>query len=314
MGIKISNRLVALLSLLVTVFFMGGCEREKGSKIKIGVAISSFDDQFSISIVDAMKAHVKKNYKNEVEISYVDGKDDAAKQLSQVENFVTQGMDAIIVSPVDTDATLPMTKLCLKEGIDIVYVNRKPRDLPEGSYYIGSEEKKAGILQMEYIAEQLGGKGNIAILMGDPTIGASHHRTDGVKEIAAKYPGIKISKIQTGKWKRALGMQVTENWISSGDKIDAIIANNDEMAIGAVSAVEASGLLGSIMIAGIDATPDALNYMAENKLDLTVFQDGKGQAEGAIDAAIKTSRGENVAQYNWIPFKLVTKENYKDFI
>jgi inositol transport system substrate-binding protein len=293
---------------------MGGCgKKEEDGKIKIGVAVSSFDDQFLINMVDAMKAYTKEVYSEEVQISFVDAKDDAAKQLGQVENFVTQGMDGVIVIAVDTDAVDPMTKLCVSEGVKISYVNRMPASLPEGAFYAGSEEIKAGEMQGEFISEKLNGKGNVGILMGVLGHNAQIKRTDGVKKIVAKHPGMKVVKEQTGKWQRSEAMQVMENWIASGVKIDAVVANNDEMAIGALNAIEANGLLGQILVVGVDATPDALDSISKEKLNASVFQDGAGQAKGGIDAIFKSVKGEAVEQYNWIPFKLVTPENYKDF-
>ncbi len=314
MSIKNLSRSLVLLTVLVTMVFMVGCGKEKKDKIKIGVAISSFDDQFLINMVDAMKAYAAESYGEEVDVTFVDAKDDAAKQLAQVENFVTQGVDGVVVVAVDTDATQPMTDLCVKEGIKIAYINRMPQNLPEGAYYAGSQEINAGEMQGEFVSEALNGEGNVVVLMGMLGHNAQRKRTEGAKNIFAKYPGIKVIKEQTGEWQRAKAMQIMENWIASGDKIDAVVSNNDEMAIGALAAIEASGLLGKITVVGVDATPDALSSMDKGKLNATVFQDGAGQAKGGLDAVVKSIKGEAVEQYNWIPFKLVTKENYKDFM
>ena len=312
-------RIMVALMLSLTLFIMGGCGKEEDGRIKIGVAVSSFDDQFLINMVDAMKDYVANNYSEEVEISFVDAKDDAAKQLAQVENFVTQGMDGVIVIAVDTDAVGPITQICVSEGVKISYVNRMPASVaqgtfPEGAFFTGSEEIKAGEMQGEFTAEKLNGEGNVAILMGMLGHNAQIKRTDGVKKIVAKHPGMKVVKEQTGKWQRSEAMQVMENWIASGTKIDAVLSNNDEMAIGALNAIEANGLLGKILVLGVDATPDAIDSMSKGKLNASVFQDGAGQAKGGIDAIVKSVKGEAVDQYNWIPFKLVTPENYKDFM
>jgi inositol transport system substrate-binding protein len=169
-------------------------------------------------------------------------------------------------------------------------------------------------MQGDFVSEALNGEGNVVVLMGMLGHNAQRKRTEGAKNIFAKYPGIKVIKEQTGEWQRAKAMQIMENWIASGDKIDAVVSNNDEMAIGALAAIEASGLLGKITVVGVDATPDALSSMDKGKLNATVFQDGAGQAKGGLDAVVKSIKGEAVEQYNWIPFKLVTKENYKDFM
>ena len=167
---------------------------------------------------------------------------------------------------------------------------------------------------MEFVAEKLNGEGNIAVLMGDLVHEASHRRTEGVKEIAAKYPGIKVVAEQTGKWRRPLAMNVTETWISSGQKIDAIIANNDDMAIGAIKALEGANLLDKILVVGVDATDDGIAEMEKGTLAATVFQDAAAQGSGALDVALKLVNGETPEKETWVPFKLVTKDTYKEIM
>ena len=139
-------------------------------------------------------------------------------------------------------------------------------------------------------------------------------RTKGVKEIAAKYPDIKITKEQTGNWNRDQGLKLMENWLSTGDQIDAVASNNDEMAIGAIQAIDAAGKTGKIIVGGVDASPDALAEMDKGRLNVTVFQNAKGQGEGGIKAAIALAKGEKVEQITWVPYELVTPENYKDYM
>jgi inositol transport system substrate-binding protein len=105
-----------------------------------------------------------------------------------------------------------------------------------------------------------------------------------------------------------------ENWLATGDQIDAVASNNDEMAIGALQAIEAAGQLGNILVGGVDASPDALQEMDKGRLNVTVFQNAKGQGEGGIQVAIALARGETVDQITWIPFVLVTPENYKEYM
>lgn len=282
-----------------------------GEPIKIGVSML-FDDLWLTTLRDAMQAYA--DSQEGVELVMVDSKEDVATQLSQVENFVAQQMDAIILIPANTDATDPMTKLATDAGIPLVYVNRKPANLPEGVAYVGSDSIVAGRLQMEWIAEKLGGKGNIVIMNGNLAQEAAQMRTAGVKEVAAKFPDIKIIKEDTGNWSRDQGLALMENWLSTGDEINAVASNNDEMAIGAISAIDAAGKLGQIIVGGVDASPDALAEMDKGRLNVTVFQNAAGQGEGGIKAAIALARGETVEQITWIDYELVTPENYKDYM
>ncbi len=306
-----------LLMLLVTTFLtftLVGCGKKYDGKIKIGVVMGNSNDTFIVGLRDYMDAYAKSAYADEVELIFVDAKNDIEIQIGHVENFVTQGMDAVIILPVSTEYTNPTTLTCKEADIPIVYINRKPGKLGDYAIYIGSDEKEAGKLQGEYIAKELKGKGNIAILMGELDTEATFRRTEGVEEVFKNYPNLKVTKKQTGNWKKSLGMQVIKNWLSTGDKIDAIIANNDDMALGAIKALEDSGRTDEIKVLGIDATTDAITELEAGSMAATVFQNGKGQAEGAVDKAIKAVKGEEVEQITWIPFQLVTKDTYKDIV
>lgn len=324
-----SKRMLALVAVLVfcVAIFAAGCAKsepqpaastetaapaEAGGKVKIGVSISNFDDTFLMYMKDGMDEYAK-TLGDDVEITYVDAKEDTAKQLSQVENFISQGMDAIVVVPVNTEATEPITSACKNANIPLVYVNRLPGNLPDDVVFVGSNSIDAGIFQMEYIAEKLGGKGNVVIMMGKLDNEAAIKRTEGVKEVAKRYPDIKIIMEQTANWSREEGMSLMENWLATGKQIDAVASNNDDMALGAIKAIEAAGKLGQIIVGGVDATPDALAELEAGKLDCTVFQDAAGQGSGAIKAAYALAKGEDVEKRVWIPFQLVTPENYKEF-
>jgi inositol transport system substrate-binding protein len=279
--------------------------------MKIGVSML-FDDRWLTTMRDAMTAFAEAN--PNIELVMVDSKEDVATQLSQVENFVAQGLDAIVLVPANTDATDPMTQAATEAGIPLVYVNRKPANLPDGVAYVGSDSIDAGIFQMEWIAEKLGGKANVVILMGNLSQEAAQQRTAGVKQVVEKFPDIKITKEQTGNWDRAQGLAVMENWLATGDQIDAVASNNDEMAIGALSAIEAAGKLGEIIVGGVDASADALAEMDKGRLNVTVFQNAKGQGQGGIAAAASLVCGDTFEQVTWIPYELVTPENYKDYM
>jgi len=279
--------------------------------ITIGLTMK-FDDLWLTTLRDAMTEYAASQ--PGVELIAVDSKEDVATQLGQVENFVAQGVDAIIIIPANTDAADPMTKAAQDAGIPLVYVNRIPSNLPEGVAYVGSDSIQAGIMQAEWLAEKLGGKGNVVIMNGDLAQEAAQKRTEGEKQVFAKFPDIQITKEDTGNWSRDQGLALMENWLASGDQIDAVASNNDEMAIGAIQAIEAAGKLGQILVGGVDASPDALQEMDKGRLDVTVFQNAKGQGEGGIQAAIALARGEKIDQITWIPFELVTPENYKDYM
>jgi ABC-type sugar transport system substrate-binding protein len=286
-----------------------------GDRIKIGYACPNINNTFQTYLVDAAKVYAEKN---NVELIVVDGQQDVIMQQDQVKALIEQGVQALMVTPADTSAMEPVTEAAKAAGIPLVYFNTNPYsdgNMPEGTYYVGSQEVTAGELQMTAAGDKLGGKGNIAILMGGLTYEASFERTQGVKNIIeSTYPDIKVLAEETAEWQREKAVSVVENWITAyGDTLDAIFANNDEMALGAIMALQSAGIT-DVLVFGVDATPDGIKAVEEGALTATVFQDAVGQSEGSMEIAIKAVKGESIAEtVKWIPYVLVTKDNVADF-
>ncbi|MBN2991539.1 sugar ABC transporter substrate-binding protein [Pseudomonas cedrina subsp. fulgida] len=285
--------------------------------LKVGVSMSAFDDTFLTYLREDMDKQAKSYPKGDgVQLQFEDARADVVKQLSQVENFISQKVDAIIVNPVDTASTKNIINAATKAGIPLVFVNRRPdqKDLPKGVVAVTSDDLEAGRMQMQYIAEKLGGKGKIVILLGDLANNATTNRTKGVKEVLAKYPDIKIEQEQTGTWLRDRGMTLVNDWLTQGREFNAVLANNDEMAIGASMALKSAGTKpGSVLIAGVDGTPDGLNAITKGDMAASAFQDAKGQAVGSVEAARKMAKHEPVEQNVIIPYQLITPDNVNDF-
>jgi len=285
--------------------------------IKVGVSMSAFDDTFLTYLREDMDKQAKSYPKGDgVQLQFEDARADVVKQLSQVENFISQKVDAIIVNPVDTASTKNIINAATKAGIPLVFVNRRPdqKDLPKDVVAVTSDDVEAGKLQMQYIAEKHGGKGKIVILLGDLANNSTTNRTKGVKEVLTKYPDIKIEQEQTGIWLRDKGMTLVNDWLTQGREFNAVLANNDEMAIGASMALKSAGKeKGSVLIAGVDGTPDGLNAITKGDMAASAFQDAKGQAVGSVEAARKMARKEPVEQNVIIPFQLITPENVATF-
>ncbi|MGF6487761.1 sugar ABC transporter substrate-binding protein [Pseudomonas frederiksbergensis] len=303
---------IRFASLALSLMFASGAAL---ADMKIGVSMSQFDDTWLTYLRESMDTKAK-SYPDGVKLQFEDARSDVVKQLSQVESFISQKVDAIVVNPVDTAATKKITEAAVKAGIPLVYVNRRPDDmnLPKGVVTVASNDLEAGQMQMQYLAEKMGGKGNIVILLGDLANNSTTNRTKGVKEVLTKYPSIKIEQEQTGIWSRDKGMTLVNDWLTQGRKFDAVVSNNDEMAIGAAMALQQAGVeKGSILIAGVDGTPDGLNAVKKGSLLVSVFQDAKGQADGSIDTAVKMARNEPVEPAVWVPYRLITLQNVDTF-
>ncbi|MBC3349447.1 MULTISPECIES: sugar ABC transporter substrate-binding protein [Pseudomonas] len=283
--------------------------------LKIGVSMSQFDDTWLTYLRESMDSKAK-SLPDGVTLQFEDARSDVVKQLSQVESFISQKVDALIVNPVDTAATQRITKAAVAAGIPLVYVNRRPDEpkLPEGVVTVASDDLEAGRMQMQYLADKMGGKGNIVILLGDLANNSTTYRTKGVKDVLAKYPNIKIEQEQTGTWLRNKGMDLVNDWLTQGRDFQAVVSNNDEMAIGAAMALKQAGKEnGSVLIAGVDGTPDGLNAIEKGQMAVSVFQDAKGQADGSIDTAVKMVKKQPVEQAVWVPYRLITPENVDQF-
>lgn len=289
----------------------------EGKTYKVGYCINNFNDTFQTYIVDALKAYIKEN--GGVELLTSDAQEDVVRQQDNVNSLIAKGVDALIVVPVDTSAMEPITKAAQKAGIPLCYVNRNPYSgkedaMPDGVYYVGSQEIKAGQMQMENIGEKLGGKGGIAILQGILSNEGAVKRTEGNEEVIKnKYPDVKLLSEQSGEWQRDKAMSITENWITAyGNDLNAILANNDEMALGAVRALQSAGRK-DVLVMGIDGIPDALAAIKAGTMAGSVLQDARGQGEGSIQVIEKALKGEKPDHVDWVDFKLITGDNVADF-
>ncbi|WP_371356462.1 sugar ABC transporter substrate-binding protein [Pseudomonas chlororaphis] len=280
---------------------------------RIGVSIARVDDNFMTYVRNGLEDAARKE---KVQIQFEDAQGDVVRQLNQIQGFLGQKVDAVIVLPVDTAATANMTRAAVEAKIPLVYVNRHPdeRVLPKGVVTVASNDVEAGQLQMRYLAQRLAGKGKIAIILGDLAQNSTHDRTEGVKQVLKDYPGIKIVEQQSAEWQRNKGMDLTSNWLLAGTGFDAIVANNDEMAIGAAMALQQAGKAkGEIAIVGIDGLPDGLTAIKRGMLAASVFQDPKAQASSALQAATKMIKGEPVEADVWVPFQLITPDQVAVF-
>ncbi|OXI91146.1 rhizopine-binding protein [Burkholderia sp. AU31652] len=283
---------------------------------KIGVTMASFDDTFLTILRNSIADSAKKDGAT---VQIEDGGNDVGKQLSQVQNMIAQKVDAIIVNAVDTDATPKITKMVTAAKIPLVYVNRKPVDfdkLPAGVAVVASDEKQSGTLQARQVCKLLGGKGDLLVLMGELSNESARARTKDIEDVIATKDcaGMKIVDKREGKWSRTQGQDITMNWLSSGTKYDAIISNNDEMAIGAINALKAARKwTPKTIVAGIDATPDGLASMKSGELKVSVYQNASGQGQQAVAAALKLAKKQPVDRYVNVPFELVTPENMNQY-
>ena len=289
----------------------------------IGASIARFDDNFLTVMRNGMTEYA--DTLDGVDLQVEDATDDVAKQLDQINNFIASGVDAIIVNAVDTSATQAMTNAANEAGVPLVYVNREPvnvNELPDGQAFVASNEIESGTLEAFQVCRNLRAAGKAGgakgyVLMGQLSNQAAVQRTKDVEDVVGMdmCNFMQIIDQQTAEWSRDKAQDLMANWLSSGEDFDFVLANNDEMAIGAIQAMKSAGIdMADVQVGGVDATQDALVAMQAGDLDVTVFQDANGQGSGSVATALKLARGEEVDKKVYIPFKLVTPDNVGDFL
>ena len=288
----------------------------------IGVSMALFDDNFLTVLRNGIQSQADAAG---LKVQIEDAQNDVAKQLDQINNFSASGVDAIIVNPVDTSATQAMSDAAAAAGVPLVYVNRQPINidtLPDNQAFVASNEVDSGTLETIQLCDNWAGEGktevNVYVMQGELSNQAAVQRTQDIYDvIEAGKCKVKVNVIdqQTANWSRDQAQNLMTNWLSTGAAFDGVIANNDEMAIGAIQSMKAAGIdMATVQVGGVDATQDALAAMQAGELDVTVFQNAAAQGSGALDAATKLAAGEAVDQIVWVPFELVTPSNIGDYL
>ena len=288
-----------ILALMVTgtmLVTMGGCNaitidgeenvREGSSGNVIGFSVSTLNNPFFVTLTEgAKKAASEKN----VELVVVDAGDDAAKQTSDIEDLVSRNVGVLIVNPVDSDAVAPAVKSAMSQGIKVIAVDRGVNGV-DVDCQIASDNVAGARMATEYLMELVGEGAKVAELQGVPGASATIDRGAGFHQVADQ--SLQVAASQTANFNRAEGMTVMENILQSDGTIKGVFAHNDEMALGAVEAVAASGK--DIKIVGFDATDDAQKAVKDGKMAATVAQKPDKMGETAIGTAVKIMAGETV--------------------
>ena len=282
------------------------------SDLKVGICIYKFDDNFMTLYREELKSYLMSEYGiPEANITVMDGKGDQAEQTNQVDNFITQGVDVLILNLVQASATETVANKCKEAGIPAVFINREPEEAELGRWtsdnivasYVGADARQSGTFQGEIILEtpnkgDFNGDGTVSyvMIMGDPENVDAQYRTEfSIKAI--EDGGMKVEKLfeQRGDWDQAKGQELAANALTQyGDKVEVILCNNDAMANGAKVAIEAAGrTVGKdIYLVGVDALEETVNYVKEGSVTGTVLNDHIGQSHTAADVAVKMAAGE----------------------
>ena len=290
------KKILALMAAGTILMTMGGCNaitidgeenvREGSSGNVIGFSVSTLNNPFFVTLTEGAR---KAATENNVELVVVDAGDDAAKQTSDIEDLVSRNVGVLIVNPVDSDAVAPAVKSAMSQGIKVIAVDRGVNG-GDVDCQIASDNVAGARMATEYLMELVGEGAKVAELQGVPGASATIDRGAGFHQVADQ--SLQVAASQTANFNRAEGMTVMENILQSDGTIKGVFAHNDEMALGAVEAVAASGK--DIKIVGFDATDDAQKAVKDGKMAATVAQKPDKMGETAIGTAVKIMAGETV--------------------
>ncbi|NPV52015.1 MAG: substrate-binding domain-containing protein [Firmicutes bacterium] len=291
---KLAVVFLLTLTLVISVLGIGIPAQGEAKKVyKIGAAVYGLKAEYMRLWTLALEKHpaVKSGL---VKITVFDGKYDASVQQSQFETMVTQGFDAIIFVPIDIQAGAAAVAVAAKAHIPVIGSNtRVNSDLLTS--YIGSDDVQAGAIEAEAVCKAIGYKGNVVIIEGPIGQSAQIERRKGNLQVIQKYPDVKVLEMKTANWSRAEALSLMENWLSAyPGKINGVIGQNDEMALGAIQALKAAGIdPKTVPTAGIDGVTDALIAIKNGEMASCTLQDATGQAQGALDLALRALIGES---------------------
>ena len=303
-------------------------EAAGGAGGNIGVCIYKFDDAFMTTYRNALQEILEgKGYT----VTVMDGKNDQAEQNNQINNFIAQEVDALIINPVMTSAADQIIATVKDAGIPTVLINREPTAEQMSAYdklvYVGCDARQSGTMQGELILDtpnkgDINGDGKVSYIMiqGDPENVDAQYRTEfSVKALTDAGMEVEELDLQRGDWDRNKGQEIAQNDLAKfGNDIEVIFCNNDDMAIGALQAIQAAGrkVNEDIYLVGVDALDAALNEVVNGNMTGTVLNDANGQAAGAVEAMEALLGGKTYAsgeQSIYVDYVKVTPENAADF-
>lgn len=290
--------IVAGLALSLTSF---GWAAAKPAKT-IGLVISTLNNPFFISLKDGAEKKAK-------ELGYrllvVDSQNDSAKELSNVEDLIQKKVNLILINPTDSGAVVNAVKAANQAKIPVISIDRAANG---GNVvtHIASDNVAGGKMAAEFIVKQLGGKGKVIELQGIPGTSAARDRGKGFNEGIAKQTGIKLVAQQAADFDRQKGLMVMENLLQAQSEVNAVFAHNDEMALGAVKAIQAAKRTG-IIVVGFDAVDDAVKAVKDGQMAATVAQQPELMGSMGVTNAVAVLKGKKIAKFIPISLKMVTK-------
>ena len=315
------KKLIALVMALLIVALCGVATAEDAPKI--GVAIYQFADNFMTLYRTELARYLTEDCGIPAEnIVIMDGKNDQAEQTNQIDSFIADNVDVLIINLVQSSSAASVIQKADAAGIPVVFINREPvaddMALSENICYVGADARQSGTFQGQIIAEtenkgDWNGNGVVdyVMIMGDPENVDAQYRTEfSIKALTDAGVAVKELFKQRGDWDQTKGQELAATALTQfGNDVDVIFCNNDAMALGAYQAiVDAGRTVGQdIYLVGVDALDECQQMVNDGTMTGTVLNDHVGQSHTAADAALKAAKGETLEKYYWVDYVKVTK-------
>lgn len=319
-----------LLVMLMAVFMVGatitGCTSESSSGSSdtsgstkeesadkgdqtIALFMTHMSNEFTMTLSSSVENEVKaRGYK----YSVYDAGQDAATQADQIEQAVTLGVSGIIIEPVSVDGIVPAVKAAKEAGVSVVIVNQRISEPEAADCYVGADAATTGKLLMEQVMKDIGGKGNIAELLGPMGSDGQVGRSEGFDSVTKKYPDVKVVFSDSADWQTEPALTIVENWLNAGKDLVAIVAQNDGMAVGAAKAISDAKLTGKVLVYGVDATSEGLEAVLDGDLAATISQGTEDQGKLSADACADLLEGKEVEKETIVDNVIYTKDNAQE--
>ena len=282
---------------------------EKSDKIVVGATTYKMSE-FMVLMKEGIDAEIRDQ---NAELVWLSAEFDSNKQIEQVENLIAQKVDVIILIACDSDALVPAIAMCRDANIPLVAANVQLY-ANEEYYYVGPNDIQAGELEAQYLVDVMGDTGNIVILQCVLGTSFEAERSQGNYSVLSKYPNIRVLAADAADGERHKAIGLMENWMTAFGKIDGVIAQNDDMALGAIQALHAAGYT-NVPVVGIDAIKDALLSIKNGEMTMTVYQDGIKEGRDSVALALNLVRGiEPAKKMNLIEMTVVDKSNVDEIL
>lgn len=285
---------------------------KKANGYRVGVSLQ--DDSPFVLRVGEKLAELVEAGEADIELVVYNGMANPNAQIAHVESFISSGFDVIILNPISYDECAMAVIIAQNAGVPLITTIAQTYNPTGYMSFVGSDHYESGVIQAEMVADYLKGKGKVVVLEGVMGISAQIERHKGYIDVFKYYPNIEIVAIQTAAWQRDEAYAIVENWIRNGKDFSVVLSENDNMAMGALQAIEKHGKQGRYAVFGIDGDHDALLAVRDGRLMGTVFHNAEKIAETLYESILTLKTYKTIEKSYMIPFEPVTQENVDQYL